>query len=691
MSSGKRVADHLYAHVSLIPELPEAVRDLVAKAERIVGIVPPYNVVKLHLGGESVSFLEYAGQGGPSAAEPKDREGAAADFEDTPFPELRRSVKVDLAGGSVQERSYDPGGNPPVLHRKETLLPPAHPRWVEFAALTFACEEAGLFDDPSAIGTREGWRRALEAAGCRVRGHRLVRGDGGAGPVIRRHRTAIRRPYLSTPIQALLRHGYLDGRRAVFDYGCGRGDDLRYLKAMGIEASGWDPHFAPDEERREAEIVNLGFVVNVIEREAERRAVVSNAFALAKELLVVSAMLEGRQDGLDRRHGDGIVTRRETFQKYFTQESLRDFLGETLGEPPIAVGPGIFFAFRDKAEEQRFLVERQRRRGLAGLPIEHLRLPGREGITGRRRRPMSSNVAERDALLEPLWERCLTVGREPHPSELPPGTAEGLAEWFGSIRNAVRFLVDRHGPEAMEEARERRIEDLTVYLALNLFERRRKFSDLPENLRLDLRAFFGSFERAEAAAKSLLFSVGKPEVIAEACQKAAELGLGYLDGSHSLQVTASLVGRLPAVLRCYVGCAAVLYGDVENADLVKIHIRSGKLTLHRYDDFWGKPLPRLQERIKVRMREQDIEFFEYGEEYPEQYLYLKSRYLPPDAEGYERQAAFDRALQTLDLFDFSGFGPSVAEFDAALASRGLAVSGFELCEAGSLPSAGEDS
>lgn len=70
---------------------------------------PSFNVVKVHLGGQAVSFLEYA------------------DFENTAFPELRRSVKVELASRSVQERSYGPDGNPPVLHRKETLLPPAHP------------------------------------------------------------------------------------------------------------------------------------------------------------------------------------------------------------------------------------------------------------------------------------------------------------------------------------------------------------------------------------------------------------------------------------------------------------------------------------------------------------------------------------------------------------------------------------
>jgi hypothetical protein len=206
ISLGKLVADHLYAHASLIPELPEPVRALVVAAESVAGgRLPRWNTVKVHLGGEAVSFLEYA------------------DFEEAPFPELRRGVKVDLLNRTAQERSYDPAGNPPILHRKETLLPPARPGWVQFAALTFACEEAGLFDDPTAIGTREvaacpagGWLPPGRAS-PRARRRRIGTGDPTAP-----HRDPP--AYLSTPVQALLRHGFLDGRKAVFDYGCGRGD-----------------------------------------------------------------------------------------------------------------------------------------------------------------------------------------------------------------------------------------------------------------------------------------------------------------------------------------------------------------------------------------------------------------------------------------------------------------------------------
>ena len=66
-------------------------------------------------------------------------------------------------------------------------------------------------------------------------------------------------------MQALQRHGYLDGTRTIFDYGCGKGDDIRILRHNGLDASGWDPHFTPDIPKEPADIVNLGFVINVIE------------------------------------------------------------------------------------------------------------------------------------------------------------------------------------------------------------------------------------------------------------------------------------------------------------------------------------------------------------------------------------------------------------------------------------------
>ena len=70
----------------------------------------------------------------------------------------------------------------------------------------------------------------------------------------------------------------------------------------------------------------------------------------------------------------------------------------------------------------------------------------------------------------------------------------------------------------------------------------------------------------------------------------------------SLQLHGSLVERLPPLLRIYVGCASQLIGDVESADLVKIHLYSGKLSLMKFDNFSGCALPRMLERVKINFR-----------------------------------------------------------------------------------------
>ena len=96
---------------------------------------------------------------------------------------------------------------------------------------------------------------------------------------IDRQRTALRRMQMSSPMRHLLRFGFLDGRYSVFDYGCGRGDDLRLLTGMNVPATGWDPVYRLDDRRTPADVVNLGFVLNVIEDAAERRDTLRAAFS----------------------------------------------------------------------------------------------------------------------------------------------------------------------------------------------------------------------------------------------------------------------------------------------------------------------------------------------------------------------------------------------------------------------------
>ena len=335
--------------------------------------------------------------------------------------------------------------------------------------------------------------------------------------------------------------------------------------------------------------------------------------------------------------------------------------------------------FRDDADEQAFLVRRSSSRVPASALPTATR-PERPPRERRERQPKQRAPSKWEThadLLEAFWQRCVDLGRIPEIEEFD--RSADLRSLLGVPSTVFKKLTQERGAAAINARATARRDDILVFLALNLFERRRSFGALPEAVRRDLRAFFGSFQTAQTEAQRLLFSAGKPDVIREACEAAAAAGLGYLDAGHSLQLHSSMANELPAVLRVYLGCAARLYGDVETADVVKIHVESGKLSLMSYDDFEGKAIPALIERVKINLRRQQIDFFEYGTtEKPTQPLYLKARLIRAGFPFYEEQVAFDQALAAVDGLDLSGFGPGADVLAQALAASNLEVDEFSL-------------
>ena len=94
---------------------------------------------------------------------------------------------------------------------------------------------------------------------------------------IARHRTALNRTDLSRPVRLALEDGLITPEISVFDYGCGKGNDLQLLGSRGIRCDGWDPAYHPHNERTSADVVNLGYVINVIEDPTERATALRNA------------------------------------------------------------------------------------------------------------------------------------------------------------------------------------------------------------------------------------------------------------------------------------------------------------------------------------------------------------------------------------------------------------------------------
>jgi hypothetical protein len=74
-----------------------------------------------------------------------------------------------------------------------------------------------------------------------------------------------------------------------------------------------------------------------------------------------------------------------------------------------------------------------------------------------------------------------------------------------------------------------------------------------------------------------------------------------------------------------------LYGDAMQADIVKIHKASGKVTFLEFLDFDTAPLPQLMTRTKVTLRTGTLDTFSHQGE--GQVLYFKERFL--GAKGTE--------------------------------------------------------
>ena len=328
-------------------------------------------------------------------------------------------------------------------------------------------------------------------------------------------------------------------------------------------------------------------------------------------------------------------------------------------------------------EDARIFARRVRNRG--GLD----RFISRSPKPSRAEREQAFYDAHR-ALLDQLWETWLDLGRKPKLSETKQPTA--ITEVCGSLGKALRFLEQFHGLEAVRAAFRSRKEDLTVFFALQQFEQRQAHARWSEELRRDIRTFFGNYQDAQAEARQLLFSAGNRTLVRQLCLESANNGLGWLEKDQALYLHTSLVGQLPAVLRVYIRCASYVYGDITNADVVKIHIDSAKLTLLSYDDFEGKPLPRLQERVKIRFRDQDVERFTYGEAYEPPYLYRKSRFITEDFPHYAEQIAFENALEALHISNVEDrFGLPPQVFEDRLKKARMEVDGFVLSPSRTLP------
>ena len=308
-----------------------------------------------------------------------------------------------------------------------------------------------------------------------------------------------------------------------------------------------------DSTKEPADIVNLGFVLNVIEDPAERIDTLASAFRLTRKLLVVSALINRTvDDSVAVQYRDGVITARNTFQHYYEQGELQQLIEDVLETSATPVALGIFYVFRDPADQQDFLSARTNRRN------DWSRLSDRLGFGAPRERRSRLRTALYQAhkdLLDAFAQTALEFGRLPEIGEF---AREGeLREAIGSAKAAQRLLEEQFGRDAFDAAREQRRGDLHVYLALANLRKTIPFGQLSERLRRDIKSFFGDYKSALQRGRELLFAAGDPGEIELACEG---LNIGFQD-EQALFIHRSLLESLPPILRVYVGCALMRYGE----------------------------------------------------------------------------------------------------------------------------------
>lgn len=474
-------------------------------------------------------------------------------------------------------------------------------------------------------------------------------------PAIRRDRTAMRRHQCSRPIAAAVTDGLITKETDVFDYGCGHGGDVRYLKARGFKASGWDPHHRPKATRQPADVVNLGYVLNVIEDPGERARVLHRAFELAHRLLIVAVRVDQVPDTYTE-WGDGYLTNHDTFQKLYSQAEFRTYVEEQLGTRAHVASLGIAYVFKDEELEARHLANRAFTR----------RLEYRTDLI---------EAFGRNRTAKKLVKLAQQLGRVPHPDEFD--AYEELEEAFGSGQRIERLLLRAINPEAFEGSREQRREDMLTFLAMLPLQGLRppKLKDLAPSLRRDIKAIWPSYAEARKEGLAFLYSLGQPAAVRAACN-AATVGKRL---PEDLYVHRSAEDELPALLRVLLFAARRIVGNLHH-DLVKIATDGRAVSFLRYASFDDDPHPRLLESVRVYLPRTSYSIRTYGGSSNPPILHRKETFVGQDYPYRERFAQLTAAEEAAGLLSAPDIGRR-RDWEKLLLARGYRIDEHQLVDA----------
>ncbi|MBW4629254.1 MAG: DNA phosphorothioation-associated putative methyltransferase [Brasilonema octagenarum HA4186-MV1] len=444
---------------------------------------------------------------------------------------------------------------------------------------------------------------------------------------IERHKAAIFRTDLSRPVRLAIEWAIINNDTTFFDYGCGHGGDVERVANLGYTSSGWDPYYYPDTPCVPADVVNLSYILNVIEDTEERRQALCQAWELAHKVLIVAAqVLINAPSKTQVAYSDGIVTSRNTFQKYYEQEELKRYIDETLNVDAVPVALGVYFVFRDEAEKEEFKAIRF----FSRTSTPKVRIP-------------TKRFEDYQEMLEPLMAFFTQRGRLPVKGELD--NEQELLSEFKNFRRAFAVVLQATDETEWDAIAYRRSLDIQVYLALTHFDQRTTSHKLPREIRHDIKAFFGSYEEACEVADAKLFSLGKTGVVQTACEKSKI-------GKHTrsaLYVHVSALSELDPLLRIYEGCASRTVGRVDDTTLIKFCTDEPRISYLFYPEFDTDAHPELKASITIDLKTLRITHRDYEQRKNPPILHRKETFVISNYSLYQEFAQLTQKEQELGL------------------------------------------
>jgi DNA phosphorothioation-associated putative methyltransferase len=474
------------------------------------------------------------------------------------------------------------------------------------------------------------------------------------GIEVERHRAAMRRTELSRPIRLAIDLGIITPETSIFDYGCGVGGDVRRLNSEGYQCTGWDPYYFPDVELQAADIVNMSYVINVIENLEERDRALLQAWQLTREVLIVAAQILVNELRGMLAYGDGVLTRRNTFQKYYQQAELKEYIDRVLTVDALPIGLGVFLVFRDECHAENFRVARLYAR-----------------MNTPRIRVESKRFEDYQTQLEPLMTFVSQRGRLPIKGEL--AQENELLQEFGNFKRAFQLILTATDESEWDTISYQRSLDLQVYLALAKFGKR-SIQILSPAIRADIKAFFGTYDEACDVADRLLFKIGEAGVIKQACQQSK---IGKLLPT-AFYIHVSALAEIDPKLRLYEGCASRNIGGTEDANIIKFHTDKPCISYLCYPGFDNVAHPKLKWSMLVDLRDLDIRFRDYSHQENSPILHRKEAFVSSNHRLYSKFVKLTKAEEKAGLFTETKTIGNQEEWEKRLQFCGVEIRGHRI-------------